>query len=145
MRFRMAIGVVLGLASSAFAKDPKLYQTGDLLRMDAVECAVPKKNSATTNSQSNGEIASRQSQDLRCQEYILQTERVTYHLRPRDAKYPTLLPVGERTQFRFQKNKLLLRDEQGNGKEHQYVVVSMSPRSDADSATAIPARINHLQ
>ncbi len=56
-----------------------------------------------------------------------------------------LLPVGELAQFRLQKDKLLLRIEALDNNEHQYIVVSMAPRSDSSSADATPARLNHLQ
>jgi hypothetical protein len=42
-----------------------------------------------------------------------------------------LLPVGERAQFRMDKDKVKLRVEDLDGKERDYQVVSMRPRSDA--------------
>jgi hypothetical protein len=42
--------------------------------------------------------------------------------------YCLLLPVGERAQFRMDKDKVKLRVD---GKERDYQVVSMRPRSDA--------------
>jgi len=80
-----------------------------------------------------------------CQEYVLQADRVIYRIRPRDEKHPVLLPVGEQAQFRLQKDKMLLRVEDLDGKEREYIVVSMTPRSDSSTADAIPFRPNHLQ
>ena len=51
-----------------------------------------------------------------------------YHIRPRDEKHPALLPVGEKAQFRLDKDKMLLRVEDGDNKEREYIVVSMTPR-----------------
>jgi hypothetical protein len=84
------------------------------------------------------------SQDLLCQEYVVESDRVNYRIRPRDEKHPALLPVGERAEFRLEKDKMVLRMEDSN-KEHEYTVVSMTPRTDSSAADATPARVNHLQ
>jgi hypothetical protein len=39
-----------------------------------------------------------------------------------------LLPVGEKAQFRMEKDKLILRVEDLDDKDRQYAVVSMTPR-----------------
>jgi hypothetical protein len=75
-----------------------------------------------------------------CQEYVLQTERVTYRIRPKDDKHPVLLPVGETAQFRIHKDKLLLRVPEADGKEREYCVLSMTPRSDVAVASKPSAR-----
>ena len=72
---------------------------------------------------------------LLCQEYLLQTDRVIYRIRPRDDKHPVLLPVGEKAQFHIEKDKMKLRVEDLDDKEREYTVVSMTPR-DSASQTA---------
>ena len=88
---------------------------------------------------------SKKTQEVLCQEYVLQTERVIYRIRPRDEKHPVLLPIGEQAQFRMQKDKMLLRVEDLDSKEREYIVVSMTPRSDSSTADGSSAHINHLQ
>jgi hypothetical protein len=156
MRSRLLLSIVLGLASAASAKDPKPYQTGKLLQMDSVQCGTAEKdaNSFTGEKLSMDSGSNKTSEQL-CQEYIVQSERVTYRIRPRDEKHSVLLPVGEQAQFRLQENKMLLRVEDlddpyrnnpdRNRKEREYVVVSMTPRSESNTADASPARANHLQ
>ena len=61
---------------------------------------------------------------------MLQSDRIVYHIRPKDMKHPVLLPVGDAVQFRIEKNSLFLRDAENNQKEHEYVVVSMEQRAD---------------
>lgn len=122
--------VVLSLAAAAFARDPKPYLTGKVMQMDPVQC---------------GAADGKQTQELLCQEYVLQADRVIYRIRPRAERHPVLLPVGELAQFRLQNDKMLLRIEALDNNEHQYIVVSMAPRSDGSSADATPARLNHLQ
>ncbi|HEY6767796.1 MAG TPA: hypothetical protein VI386_23835, partial [Candidatus Sulfotelmatobacter sp.] len=89
--------------------------------------------------------AHKKTRELLCQEYVLQAESVTYHIRPRDEKHPVLLPVGNRAQFRLNKDKMLLRMEDSSGKEREYIVVSMKPRTEGSAADASPLHANHLQ
>jgi len=146
MRSEWMLCVVLGLASAAFAKDPKPYQTGKLLQMDSVQCGTAEKASTSVAGEMLGtDSGSRKTQEVLCQEYVLQAERVIYRIRPRDEKHPVLLPVSEQAQFRLQKDKMLLRMEDLDSKEREYIVVSMTPRSDSTSADATPSHLNHLQ
>ncbi len=146
MRAKTTLCVVLGLVSMTFAKDPKAYQTGKLLQMDSVTCGTAEKDAKSFAGDMLGsDSGSKKTQELLCQEYVLQGDRVIYRIRPHDEKHPVLLPVGERAQFRLQKDKLLLRMEDLDSKEREYVVVSMTPRTDSSSADASAGRVNHLQ
>ncbi|HJX00542.1 MAG TPA: hypothetical protein VJ453_10285 [Terriglobales bacterium] len=145
MRFKIQC-VLLALATAAFAKDPQPYQTGKLLQMDSVQCGVAEKDAKSFAGEMLGtDSGSKKIQEVLCQEYVLQAERVIYRIRPRDEKHPVLLPVGERAQFRLHKDKMLLQVEDRDGKEREYIVVSMAPRSESDSADASSPHINHLQ
>lgn len=150
MGSKVVLGVILGLASAAYAKDPKPYQTGKLLQMDSVKCGVAEGVAENDAQSPAGEMLGpdsthKKTQELFCQEYVLQAESVIYRIRPRAEKHPVLLPVGERAQFRMQKDRMLLRVEERDGREREYIVVSMSPRTESSSADATPARLNHLQ
>ena len=59
---------------------------------------------------------SKKTHELLCQEYVLQSERVNYRIRPRDEKQAVLLPISERAQFRLQKDVMLLRVEDPTAK-----------------------------
>jgi hypothetical protein len=140
------MSVILGLATAAYAKEPKPYQTGKLLQMDSVPCGTAEKDAKSFAGEMLGtDSGNKKTQEVLCQEYVLQAARVIYRIRPRDEKHPVLLPVGERAQFRLQKDKMLLRVEDLDSKEREYIVVSMTPRSDSSTADATPARLNHLQ
>src|ERR1022692_1150404 len=146
MRSKLMLCVILGLASAAHAKDPKPFQTGELLQMDSVQCGMAEKDAKSFAGEMLGtDSGNKKTQELLCQEYVLQAERVIYRIRPRDEKHPVLLPVGEQAQFRLQKDKMLLQVEALDGKEREYIVVSMTPRSDSNTADATPGRLNHLQ
>jgi hypothetical protein len=146
MRSKLALCAVLTLASATFAKEPKPYQTGKLLQMDSVQCGTAEKDATSLAGEMLGtDSGSKKTHELLCQEYVLQSDHVIYRIRPRDEKHPVLLPVGEQAQFRLQKDKMLLRVEDLDNKEREYIVVSMTPRSDRSTADASTSRINHLQ
>jgi hypothetical protein len=145
MRYKSLVLVSILLAATAYAKEPKAYQSGKLLQMDSVSCGVDEKNGKSFAGEMLGTDSShKKTQELLCQEYLLQTDKMVYRIRPKDAKHPVLLPVGERAQFRLDKDKMLLRVEDLDSKEREYIVVSMTPRSES-TADASPARLNHLQ
>ena len=146
MRSRLMLCAVLGLASAAYAREPKPYQSGKILQMDSVQCGMAEKDAKSFAGEMLGtDSGSKKTQELLCQEYVVQGQRVIYRIRPRDEKHPVLLPVGEQAQFRLQKDKMLLRVEDLDSKEREYIVVSMTPRSDSSTADATPARASHLQ
>jgi hypothetical protein len=113
------------------------YQRGTLLRMDSSSCGTQEKGSKTVAGEVFGTDGQhKKTQELLCQEYILQSEHVIYRIRPKDDKHPELLPIGETAQFRISKDKLILRVPELNDKEREYVVVSMTPREDRSSAAS---------
>lgn len=146
MRSKLIFCIALGLASAAYAKEPKPYQTGKLLQMDSVQCGMAEKEGKSFAGEMLGtDSGSKKTHELLCQEYILQSDKTIYRIRPRDEKHPVLLPVGDQAQFRLEKDKMLLRVEDLDNKEREYIVVSMTPRSDSSTADATPAHANHLQ
>jgi hypothetical protein len=114
--------------------------------MISVQCGTAEKDSTGLEGGVLAtDSATKKTQQPQCQEYVLETEHVVYHIRPKNEKHASLLPIGERAEFRLQKDKMLLRVEEADGKEREYVVISITPRTDSSSADAFPARVNHLQ
>jgi hypothetical protein len=146
MKLQIAAAVLL-LAGFAQAKAHKTYQTGKLLQMDSVQCGIDEKDGKSFAGEMLGtDSGHKKSKELLCQEYILESERVIYHIRPKDDKHPVLLPVGEQAQFRLEKDKMILRVEDLDDKDREYIVVSMTPRQDAEEKdTRTTSRLNHLQ
>jgi hypothetical protein len=145
MSFRLSL-CVLALATVAYAKEPRAFQTGKLLQMDSVACGMDEKDAKSFTGEMIGtDSGHKKTHELLCQEYVLQAEKVIYRIRPRDEKHPVLLPVGEQAQFRMQKDKMLLRVEDLDDKEREYTVVSMTPRADSSTADVVAPRVNHLQ
>lgn len=146
MKQKVALCAVLGLASMAFARDPKPSQSGKLLQMDSVACGMAEKDAKSFGGEMLGtDSGNKKTKELLCQEYILQADHVIYRIRPKDDKHPVLLPVGELAQFRLERDKMKLRVEDLDDKEREYIVVSMTPRSDSSTADADSPRSNHRQ
>ena len=111
-----------------------MHQSGTLLQLDSVECGLAENSGKTFAGEILGsDSAYKKTRALLCQEYVVQSDKMTYRIRPRDEKHPALLPVGEKAQFRMEKDKMKLRVEDLDDKEHEYSVVSMKPRLDASS------------
>lgn len=138
MKIGMVVLLVIANVLDAQAKDAPAYEKGVLTQMESSSCGYAEKDGKTVAGQifgTNGQH--KNTKEVLCQEYMLQTQRITYRIRPKDDKHPVLLPVGETAQFRIHKDKLLLRVPEADGKEREYFVLSMTPRSDvAASQTA---------
>jgi hypothetical protein len=118
------------IVMSSQAKE-KSYEKGVLLQMESSTCGSAEKASKTIVGEILGTDGEHKNTEVMlCQEYVLQADRVIYRIRPRDEKHPALLPIGENAEFRIEKDKLILRVPESNEKEHEYSVVSITPRSD---------------
>lgn len=138
MRAKWMVCVLVCVAATAYARDNKPYETAKLLQMNSVNCGTTEKDARSPLGEIIGtDNGSRKSEQVLCQEYVLQADTVVYRIRPRDTKHPELLPVGSQAEFRLDKDKLLLHID-GATKDHQYIVVSMTPRSNDTTADAAP-------
>ena len=128
-------GLIVFVAPALLAKDPPSYDRGTLLSMDSTSCGYAEKDGKTITGEILGtDGAHKNRQEVLCQEYLLQSDRMIYRVRPRDSKHPVLLPVGESVDFRIHKDMLFLRDPEGDKKEREYIVVSIQPRQDVKEA-----------
>jgi len=135
----MRIGIVTVLLAFATlntqAKDAPAYEKGVLVQMESSSCGYSEKDGKTIAGQIFGTDGQhKNTKQVLCQEYVLQADRIIYRITPKNDKHPVLLPVGETAQFRIHKDKLLLRVPEADGKEREYLVLSMTPRSDAAAA-----------
>src|SRR5260370_2821945 len=129
---RHALVAGLLLAGVCAAKEHSDYQKGTLLRMDSTSCGLQEKGSKSLTGEILGTDAqSKKTQEMLCQEYVLQSDRVVYRIRPKDDKHPVLLPIGETAPFRIHKDTLILRVPESDDTEREYIVVSMTPRQEA--------------
>jgi hypothetical protein len=131
---KMAILTLL-CASFAYARDHQPPQSGTILQMDSVNCGTDQNSAKSLTGEIIGtDSAHQKTHTLLCQEYVLQTDRIIYRIRPKDEKHPALLPVGEKAQFHIEKDHVKLRVEDLDDKDRDYVVVSMTPRGETQTA-----------
>ena len=133
----MAAGLVLLSATVALAKDPPSYDKATLLSMNASPCGTAEKGSKTITGELLGTDGEhKNTEQVLCQEYVLQGDRIVYHVRPTDMKHPRLLPVGDSVQYRVHKDKKYILDREGDTKEREYSVTAMTVRPDAEDHEA---------
>jgi hypothetical protein len=138
MRLKVFLAVLV-LATVVQAKEPKHYQSGKLMRMESVKCGTDEKNGKSIAGEMIGtDSAHMKTHELLCQQYTLETSSLVYTVRPKDDKHPALLPIGENAQFRLAKDKMLLRVEDMDDKEREYIVVSILPKGQAEAAHNLP-------
>jgi hypothetical protein len=131
---RIAI-FILVYASFACARDHQPPQSSTLLQMDSVPCGTEQKSAKSLTGEIIGsDNAHQKMHTLLCPEYLLQTDRIVYRIRPKDDKHPALLPVGERAQFHIEKQYMKLSVEGFDDKEREYLVVSITPRAEPQTA-----------
>ncbi|MGH9698353.1 MAG: hypothetical protein ACRD5R_09180 [Candidatus Acidiferrales bacterium] len=125
----------LAIATVVAAKDARSYERGVLLSMDSSSCGMMEKGSKTLAGEVLGTDGQHKStQEVLCQEYVLQGDRLVYHIRPMDMKHPMLLPVGDTIQYRIHKDKMYVLDREGDTKERKYSVISIEVRADVKDA-----------
>ena len=128
-------GLVLFAVPALSAKDPASYDKGLLLSMDSTSCGFAEKDGKIITGEILGtDSAHKNTQEVLCQEYVLQSDHIVFRIRPRDLKHPILLPVGETVEFRIHKDVMVLRDPERDKKDREYTVVSMLPRENVREA-----------
>jgi len=132
MKTGLAVAVlVLAFAPLGLAKDPPSYDKGTLLSMDSSSCGMAEKGSKTLAGEVLGTDGEhKQTQEVLCQDYVLQGERILYRIRPVNTKHPNLLPVGDTVQYRIRKDKMYVLDREGDSKEREFTVISMQVRQE---------------
>src|SRR5258708_12893025 len=105
------------------------------MQMESSACGLAERDGKTLAGEIFGTDGQhKNTRQVLCQEYLLQSDRITYRIRPKDDKHPALLPVGEKAQFHIEKDRMKLRVEDLDDKEREYVVVSMTPRPEPQTA-----------
>lgn len=136
MRLNYLFAVLL-LVSVAEAREPKHYQSGQLVKMESVKCGMDEKDGNSLASEVIGtDSTHRKTRELLCQQYVLESDNLVYTIQPKDDKHPALLPIGQKAEFRLAKDKIVLRVEDMDDKEREYTVVAVVPKSIAGSAAS---------
>lgn len=136
-----ALALCLVAPANVAAKEKRAYQKGVLLQMESTPCGMQQDSSQGFAGAVLGtDSEKKKTREMLCQEYVLRSERLTFRIRPKDEKKPVLLPVGETVEFRIHKDKLILRVPEEDGKEREYLVISMTPRKEIDGPDPCSAK-----
>jgi hypothetical protein len=73
------------------------------------------------NSVNCGKQGGKKSIDLLCQDYVIRTETVEYHIRQNKPSNKALVPVNTKIEFVTDKDKIKFKVD---GKSYEYVIVS---------------------
>src|SRR5689334_20172252 len=85
MRKLTLTALVLCAGLSAQAKDKPAYEKGTLVQMESASCGYSEKDGKTLTGEILGTDGQhKKTQEVLCQEYVLQSERITYRIRPKD-------------------------------------------------------------
>ncbi len=132
--------VVLVLACVVQAREPRFYQKGVLTEMNSAECGYEEKGAKGIGGVLLGtDSEHKKTHKMLCPEYTLRADRIVYRIRPKEDKHPVLLPIGEQAEFRISKDRMRLRIPEGGGKEREYFVVAMTPRTDTNATQSADA------
>jgi hypothetical protein len=128
----------------AFAHDKEKKPNRVMIeKMEAVPCGAKEHGMTGLGSiWASVGITSVNSDEKLCPQYMLRSDDMEYHVRPRDKKHPVLLPIGQEGEFRVKKDKFDMRVADGDRKMRHYQVVSMKPIDHADTATYEGSRYN---
>ena len=102
--------IVASIATGVvFAKDA--YQPCTIVSMSDVACG------------SHRTVGWNKSADVLCQEYVIRTATLEYHIRQPKDKHASLLPIGAQAEFLVHKDEIKLRV---NGKVRTFTVTGAS-------------------
>ena len=106
----------------------KKGQRAVIEKMEAVPCGAKQHGLSGLGSLwgSIG-ITSINSDEKLCPQYMLRTDDMEYHIRPKDRKHPVILPVGKEGEFSISKDVMKMRIPDGDHKKRLYQVVAMKP------------------
>jgi len=131
----MVAGLILATTTVTLAKDAPSYDNGVLLSMASSSCGTAETGGKSVTGEILGTDGEHKTtEQVLCKEYVLQGDRIVFHIRPTDSKHPQLLPVGDNVQYRIRNGKMYVVDREGNTKEREYSVVSMQIRQDIKDA-----------
>jgi hypothetical protein len=121
---KRCLGFLLALTTYSVALQPQYAQKGTIIRMRMAECLEQPHRFMMAMSGAAG-----QAPDELCPEYVLLSDKVVYVIVGKTSG--SLIPLAETTQFRLQKNTLLIRADD-ESRETKFMLREMVLRSEWD-------------
>jgi len=129
----LSILLCVALAGSAVGEKKKVAKRGMLESMQSVPCGA-KERGLTGLGSVFGSVGVQHvnSHEQLCPQYLLRTDEMDYHIRPKDTKHAAVLPVGHEAEFKVKKDRMYLKMVDGDKKSTEFEVVAMQPASAED-------------
>jgi hypothetical protein len=137
------IGLVLvsAVPLSAGPKNRKVAPRAMLERMESVPCGAKQRGlSGLGTIWASAGITHVNSDEKLCQQYLLRTDDMEYHVRPMDNKHPVVLPVGQEVEYKIKGDRMLVKVPDGDRKTRSYKVVAMNPTNPPETAAQEKSR-----
>jgi len=137
------IGMVLvsAVPLSAGPKNKKVAPRAMLERMESVPCGAKQRGlSGLGTIWASAGITHVNSDEKLCQQYLLRTDDMEYHVRPMDNKHPVVLPVGQEVEYKIKGDRMLVKVPDGDRKTRSYKVVAMNPTNPPETAAQETSR-----
>lgn len=113
----IALALVFAVPLSADGKKKKQADRGTLEKMEAVPCDAKQRGLTGLGSiWASAGITHVNSDEKLCQQYLLRTDDMEYHIRPTDAKHPAVLPVGQEVEYKIKNDRMFVKVLDGDKK-----------------------------
>jgi hypothetical protein len=127
MNRKTSLLLMLSLAASlpAFAGGKKHPDRAMIEQMESVPCGATEKGITGLGAvwASIG-ITKVNTNEKLCPQYLLRTDDMEYHVRPKDRKH-MILPIGQEGEFKISKNILKMKIVDGDHHMRDYEIVAM--------------------
>src|SRR6201998_1136016 len=134
-RMMVAITLAAMTATPSSGASKKKENRGMLEKMEAVPCGAKERGITGLGSIfASAGIQAVNSEEKLCPQYLLRTDDMEYHIRPKDAKHEILLPIGKEGEFKMKKNLMFLKVVDGDKKMRPYKVVAIDQLHAGDNA-----------
>ena len=130
VKVSLAVALVLVAAAplTAGGKKKNPPERAMLEKMEAVPCGATQKGVTGLGTVwASAGITHVNSDEKLCQQYMVVTDEMEYHIRPTDTKHPIVLPVGHEIEFKIKKDRMFVKVADGDEKMRTYQVVAMKP------------------
>jgi hypothetical protein len=137
----IGLALLSAVPLSAGEKKKKVAPRAMLERMESVPCGAKQRGLAGLGTiWASAGITHVNSDEKLCQQYLLRTDDMEYHVRATDSKHPVVLPVGQEVEYKIKGDKMFVKIPDGDKKTRTYKVVAMNPTNPPDTSAQYTSR-----
>jgi len=138
----IGLALLSAVPLSAGPKKKKVAPRAMLETMESVPCGAKQRGlSGLGTIWASAGITHVNSDEKLCQQYLLRTDDMEYHVRPTDNKHPVVLPVGQEVEYKIKGDKMFVKVPDGDKKTH---LQGRSHEPDQPSGQFCPSHVKIL-